>query len=407
MTYQEILEILTNPENSKVEYKLDSERPEKIAKEIVAFANFRGGRMLFGVEDATREIKGLTRHNFEEWLMDTVFGRYITPSIIPFYEEVITPDDKKVGILTVEQGISKPYYVKDGDRLTPYIRIGSISKMATSDQLLRMAQESGYYHFEIAPVSGSTMNDIDLELFNHFYEKEYYENLNDEDFAIIQQKLNNLDLLVTNSFGGISTSIAGNILFGKNPAKFLPQYGFRIIAYHGIEVETDHLFDVTYALPLANIFNENQLLRSGLVEVVLQKLSEVLSSELLVDNVHRQRIWKIPERVLRELTVNAIIHRDYTKKGKNEIRIFKERIEIESQGALPNTLTVEKIIAGQKYPRNPILVQFAQYIGLMEHKGLGIRKIVMAEMRKLNLPEPQIKETEDTLTVVLYYEGNK
>lgn len=42
MTYQELLEIIANPENSKVEFKLDSERPERIAKEIVAFANFRG-----------------------------------------------------------------------------------------------------------------------------------------------------------------------------------------------------------------------------------------------------------------------------------------------------------------------------------------------------------------------------
>lgn len=45
MIYQELLEIIANPENSKVEFKLDSERPERIAKEIVAFANFRGGRI--------------------------------------------------------------------------------------------------------------------------------------------------------------------------------------------------------------------------------------------------------------------------------------------------------------------------------------------------------------------------
>ena len=66
MTYQELLEIIANPENSKVEFKLDSERPERIAKEIVAFANFRGGRIFFGI-DNNRQIIGLTKKNFEEW----------------------------------------------------------------------------------------------------------------------------------------------------------------------------------------------------------------------------------------------------------------------------------------------------------------------------------------------------
>jgi|SRR5690606_32953242 len=117
MTYQELLEIIANPENSKVEFKLDSERPERIAKEIVAFANFRGGSIFFGI-DKDRNIKGINRENFEEWLMDTVFGRYITPSIIPIYEEINTPEGR-VAIVTIEQGIHKLYYVKEGERETP------------------------------------------------------------------------------------------------------------------------------------------------------------------------------------------------------------------------------------------------------------------------------------------------
>jgi ATP-dependent DNA helicase RecG len=115
MIYQELLEIIANPENSKVEFKLDRERPERIAKEIVAFANFRGGRIFFGVDNNNREIKGLSKENFEEWLKDTVFGRYVTPSIIPLYEEINTPEGR-VAVVTIEQGINKPYFVKEGDR---------------------------------------------------------------------------------------------------------------------------------------------------------------------------------------------------------------------------------------------------------------------------------------------------
>lgn len=401
MTYQDLLEIIANPENSKVEFKLDSERPERIAKEIVGFANFRGGRIFIGV-DNNREIQGLSRENFEEWLMDTVFGRYVTPSIIPLYEEIITPKGI-IAVVTIEQGINKPYYVKENKRETPYIRIGSTSQIAKGEQLLRMAQESGYYHFEVAPVSGSSYKDIDKELFIHYYRKEFGEDLSKADENLLIEKLSQLDLLVRNSFNEYSASIAGLVIFGKNPGRFLSNHGFRVIHYPGNDIDTNHYFDQIYTTPLAGIKNENEeTLRSGLIDNIMNKLREIYAREELKDSIHRETDWKIPPRVLRELLVNAIIHRDYTKRNRNEIRIFNDRIEIESQGRLPNTLTIEKIKAGQKYQRNPILVRFAQDFGLMEHKGLGIRKIVIETLRNAGMKEALMEETEETFKLTIY-----
>ncbi len=404
ITYPVLLEILANPENSRVEFKQGAERPERIAKEVVAFANFRGGQIFFGIDDATREIVGITQENFEEWLIDTVFGRYITPFVMPVYETVVTPKGI-VGVLTVEQGTQKPYFVREGDRQTPYIRIGSISRIASGDLLLRMAQEAGYYHFEVVSV-GTTPDDLDPELVQNFYQREFGESLSalfQADSAAYTEKLAQLDLLVPNAFGGLSCSLAGAVLFGKQPGRYLPQHGFRLLHYKGTTVETDHYFDLQLTSAMANVRTESTVLRSGLVELVVQKLSEVLSAEDITDGLHRQRVWKVPQRVLRELVVNALIHRDYTKKGKNEIRLFTDRVEFESQGRLPNTLTIEKIKAGQKYPRNPILVQYAQYFGLMEHKGLGIRRVVLWESKQASLPEPTFTETEDAFQVTVWF----
>ncbi len=400
MTELELREILKNPENSRIEFKLGSERPERIAKEIVAFANFRGGKIFFGIEDVDRKIVGISKSGFEEWIMDTVLGRFITPFLIPHYEEINTTEGK-VAVLTIEQGINKPYFVKEGERETPYIRIGSISKIANGEQLLRISQEAGHFHFEISPVSGSGINDIDLELFLHFYEKEFYEKIHFSDQETILEKLTQLDLLVKDSFGKLSASLAGLILFGKDPGRYMPQFGFRHIHYKEKIIETNHNLDEVITHPIGNILQNGNTIRSGIVETLLQKLSNSLSEEVLPDNIHRTRVWKIPARVLRELVVNALIHRDYSKKGRNEIRLFSDRLEIESQGRLPNSLTIEKIKVGQKYPRNPILVQFAQYLGLMEHKGLGIRRIVMEEMSKSGLPEPIFVDSEDHFHVVL------
>ena len=87
MTKSELLELIANGENSGVEFKRDDLRPEQLAKEVVALANFQGGRILLGVDD-DGTITGIQRADLERWVMDTVFGRYVHPMIIPFYEEV-------------------------------------------------------------------------------------------------------------------------------------------------------------------------------------------------------------------------------------------------------------------------------------------------------------------------------
>ena len=92
MTKAELLEIVAGGESSGVEFKHDNVRPEQLAKEqlakeIVALANFQGGRVLLGVED-DGSISGVQRPDIERWVMDTVFGQVVHPTIIPYYEEV-------------------------------------------------------------------------------------------------------------------------------------------------------------------------------------------------------------------------------------------------------------------------------------------------------------------------------
>jgi len=87
MTKTELLELTANGESSGVEFKRDDIHPEQLAKEIVALANLQGGRVLLGVEDDGTPT-GIQRSNLEEWVMDIVFGRYVHPLILLFYEEI-------------------------------------------------------------------------------------------------------------------------------------------------------------------------------------------------------------------------------------------------------------------------------------------------------------------------------
>jgi len=78
MTRSELLALIANGENSGVEFKRDDLRPEQLAKEVVALANFQGGRILLGVDD-DGSITGVRRDELEHWVMDTVFGCTVHP----------------------------------------------------------------------------------------------------------------------------------------------------------------------------------------------------------------------------------------------------------------------------------------------------------------------------------------
>ena len=162
MLRSELLEIIANGENSGVEFKRDDIRPEQLGKEVVAFANLYGGRILLGVED-DGTISGIQRPNLEEWVMNTVFAAKVHPMILPFYEEIAMPGDRRVAVVSFSQGTAKPYVLRHNNREDIYIRVGSTSRLATREQQARLFASGGILHPETLPVSGTSFASLDLD----------------------------------------------------------------------------------------------------------------------------------------------------------------------------------------------------------------------------------------------------
>ena len=160
MLKSELLEIIANGENSGVEFKRDDCEPEKIAKEIVAMTNLNGGMLLIGVED-DGTITGIQRSNLEEWIMDGVVGRRIHPLIIPFYEEIQIEEGVRVAVVSFTQGTAKPYVLRHKDREDIYIRVGTVSKLASREVQARLFEIGGMLHIENLPVSGTSIESLD------------------------------------------------------------------------------------------------------------------------------------------------------------------------------------------------------------------------------------------------------
>ena len=186
MTKTELLELIANIENSGVECKDDATTDlRKLAKELVAFANLQGGRVLLGVDD-NGNVLGLTRgdppiqvdagggerrtyQRLEEWVMQACRDK-IRPEIVPYFEVIreVEPG-RDVAVVQVERGWDV-HHVWHNQHRTYYIRVGSTSREASPEELARLFQQRGTLRPELRPVSGTSISDLDRRRLRDYFD---------------------------------------------------------------------------------------------------------------------------------------------------------------------------------------------------------------------------------------------
>ncbi len=408
MLKSELLEIIANGENSGVEFKRDDCEPEKIAKEIVAMANLNGGMILIGVED-DGTITGIQRPNLEEWIMDGVVGRRIHPLIIPFYEEIQIEEGKRVAVVSFTQGTTKPYVLRHKDREDIYIRVGTVSKLASREVQARLFEIGGMLHIENLPVSGTSIESLDSARL-----KDYLENIvRDTEIPATEKdwehRLCGLSLMIETKISRPVCTIAGLLLFGYLPRRYLKQSGFHCVVYDGVDKGHKAKMDKILDAPMVALWGKEneknrELIAPGLIENFIQIATPFLSEEsnTINENMRRERHWYYPLEAIREIIINALAHRDWTRSVDIEISIYSDRMEVISPGVLNNSMTIEKMIAGQRSPRNPLIVDILRDYNYVDRRGMGIRNKVIPLMRQENHSEPVFELTDDYLKTILY-----
>jgi ATP-dependent DNA helicase RecG len=405
MLKSELLELIANGENSGVEFKQDDIRPEQLAKEIVALANLKGGRILLGVDDE-KNIVGITRANLSEWIADTVMGRYVHPVILPYYEEVVMEGGKKIAVVTIGPGISKPYVVRERDRETAYIRIGNISRPATREQLLTLGSSSGIVHSEAMPVYGTSFESLDLARLENYIRDIIRDPRIPQNKPEWTERLKALGFMTDGIAEEPLCTVASIALFGVKPRPFLRQSGVRLMVFDAIDKIYQAKLDKVIDAPLVGRFSPDksgkQLIDSGLIEKVFDLLEPFITEESneLNGKPSRDREWFYPFEALRELLINALAHRDWTRPSDVEITCYLDRIEITSPGALPNSMTVEKVMAGQRSARNHIIVDVLRDYGYVDARGMGVRVKVIPALAAREA-KYTYEATEDYVKVVV------
>lgn len=406
MLKSDLLEIIAGGESSGVEFKRDDVRPEQLAKELVAFANLRGGRLLLGVED-DGTISGLTRNDVEQWVMDSVFRRYVHPQLIPFYEEVALEGDIRVAVITVESGTTKPYVVRQNNREEIYIRVGTTSQLASREQQARLFAAGSMLHAETMVVSGTSFGDLHHERLRDYLVEYVRDDASPEAEADWIKRLEGLGFMAPAPDGRHVCTIAGVLLFGRNPRRALPQAGVRWMAFNSNDKEYDALDDAYLDGPLLPLTRRENgqltVIEPGLIERVLERMQPWISDEdsTVDQSLRRQRHFHYPVEALREALLNALTHRDWTRGLEVEIVAYSDRLEVTSPGALQNSMTVEKMLAGQRSPRNPILVDVCRDYGYVDARGMGVRRKIVPLVREQSGQDAEFEAQEDFVKVIL------
>ena len=339
-----------------------------IRKEIVAFANTKGGIIYIGVSDRG-EIVGIDNADFVMQQLSNTLRDSIRPDISMFTNiELLQEEDKRLLKITVNQGTKKPYYLSDKG-IKPsgvYIRSGTTSAPATEDSIRMMIKTTDGDSFEKnrSMVQELTFNSLseELEKRNLDLTEVQMENLG---IMTLDKIYTNMGLLVSDQ---CSHSIKFAIFQGTDKSVFKDRKEF-----------TGSLFEqLTDAYKLIDFYN---------------------GTKANFHDLMRTDERDYPEDAIREALLNAIVHRDYSFSGSTLINIYLDRLEIISLGGLVSGLSLEAVMMGASQSRNERLAALFYRLKLIEAYGTGISKII-SSYKKTGI-EPIFENVEGAFRVIL------
>lgn len=352
MDEEGLLSLVKKGEDSKLQFKEKISSPDSLAAEICAFSNSDGGIILIGVSDDGK-VTGLT---FDEvthlnQMVSNVCSQKIDPTVSVTTEN-IQIDERIVVAIHVPLGGNK-FYMANGRDI--WVKLGADKRRARREEIQRLLQESGHYYADEMIIEGTSLSDIRMERFEYFFEERTGDKLSTLEESV-EHILSNLKLMENGS-----CTLAGLLLFGKNPEEKRPNITVKAVSYFGNDSSAEDYRDSKDIGGSLGILYESSF---TYIENHLMRLQKD-------QNFNSTGILEVPEVALQEAIVNALIHRNYLIASHIRLFVFKNRVEIISPGSLPNTASVETIKWGIHIERNPIVASFIKDIEEVPYRGIG------------------------------------
>lgn len=347
--------------------ELKSKVTPNLCKEIIAFANTKGGTIIIGYDDNSNLI-GVENAKEELDKISNMIADSIDPNLIfNISLEIVEELGKDIIVIKVLKGTKRPYYLKSKGMTSEgvYLRLGATNKQATRDDIVKMMMEDSLVNFE-----DSISKEQNLT-FNTF-EKEF----ECQKIMLDKTKFMNMGLLNDN---GLYTNLA-------------------------YIVSDQNIFPIKVAVYSDN--NKEEFLDKKEFDnmSVFEQIHEIEKFLNLVIKVPAKIVgMKRVERpeynfeAIRESLINSIVHRDYSVYGSTLINIYEDSIEIVNIGGLVKGLTISAIKRGSSATRNPKLASIFYRLNYVEAYGSGIPRIY--SKYKMQEKKPIIETTENSFFI--------
>lgn len=362
--------------------------PDELAETLVAFANADGGIVYVGAAEGGEATSSVFEEDFDA-LVQQAEVQCRPP--IPVVWDVLEVGGDVIFMGQVYRS-SQVHTLEDGRLL---VRTGAENRTLSGAQVEQVVSSRTFGDYEAEPVPGATRTDLDDDVLDEFVrvweEREGH------------QLTRPLDDLLTEK-GWLThdgrPTVAGLLLFGKNPTTFLPRCGVTFVRFEGEsirkptgEASYGRRVEVNAALPRT-------------IKRVWDILKEEIHRGAVVRGLSREEQWIYPPNAIREAFINAVAHRDYQIKGRGiEVRMFPSKLEIQSPGGLPGFITLDNIVE-EHFSRNPRIVNGLYQWGFIEELGMGV-DVMIEEMVNAGHPVPEMKADESMFKVTFSTEKRR
>lgn len=363
-------EILRQPEGKTLEYKRDLSSPAPALRTLVAFANAAGGRLVVGVEDASRAVVGVTQPLDLEERIANLVADSIEPRLLPEIE-VVPWRKLSVVVVTVYPSALRPHHLRaDGPTRGTYVRLGSTNRPADSALIAELSRRIGAEGWDEEPLADLDSDAIDFGAASQCFA---------ERRPLRRRDLETLGLVRRYQARTVPTA-GGLLLFGRERLARFPDAHLQAGRFAG--TDRAHLADRAELTAYPVLAIEQAV---GFVE-------RNTRLGMTVGRVRRHDLPAVPPAALREVLVNAVVHADYAQRGAPlRVAVFDDRIEVENPGILLPGLTLDDLRDGVSRVRNRVVARVFKELGLVEQWGTGVQRMIAA-CAAAGLPAPEFAE---------------
>ncbi|MES2264541.1 MAG: ATP-binding protein [Pseudomonadota bacterium] len=355
----------------------------ELAKDCIAFANASGGRLLIGIED-TEDLPPAGQRipaDLPDIIRRTLAERTVNVTVLP---NVITSSS---GDEYIELGILRSIAVASTLDGRYFLRIADQSKPVTGDDVMRLAGERSALPWETL-----TSLQIIRTTCDPAKQEKLINALRASDRVKSSVKEKSADELLDHyqlTRGPYLTNL-GVLCVGQQQhrAQLASAPVIQFIKFDDREQKVNKLvWDDQMASPME------------LIEAVWHEIPDFRERYELPDGLYRQHIPAFDEIVVRELLVNALVHRPYTQRGDIFLNLHPDRLEVVNPGPLPLGVTPQNVLH-TTVRRNEHLARLFHDLKLMEREGSGFDKMYEVLLSQ-GRPAPELIESHDRVQVTV------